>query len=81
ISIQAGKMIPIYFNEILDPKTGRPKIRPVDINTESYEVAKKYMIKLTKEDLENPEKVNRLSNITKMKPSEFVDYFSKAVRR
>jgi 6-phosphofructokinase 1 len=81
ISIQAGKMIPIYFNEILDPKTGRTKIRPVDINTESYEVAKKYMIKLTKEDLENPEKVNRLSNITKMKPSEFVDYFSKAVRR
>ncbi len=80
ISIQAGKMVPIYFNEILDPKTGRTKIRPVDINTESYEVAEKYMIKITKEDLENREQIRKLSHITNMKPSEFVDYFSKAVR-
>ncbi|MCI0455127.1 MAG: 6-phosphofructokinase [Candidatus Dadabacteria bacterium] len=80
VSIQAGKMVPIYFDEILDPKTGRTKIRPVDINTESYEVAEKYMIKITKEDIEDPEKVNKLSTIANMKPSEFVDYFSKAVR-
>ncbi|MGH7800281.1 MAG: diphosphate--fructose-6-phosphate 1-phosphotransferase [Thermodesulfobacteriota bacterium] len=80
ISIQAGKMVPIYFDEIVDPKTGRTKIRPVDINTESYEVAEKYMIKLTKEDFQNQEQIRRLSHITNMKPSEFVDYFSKAVR-
>ncbi len=81
VSIQAGKMVPIYFNEILDSKTKRTKIRPVDINTESYEVAEKYMIKITKEDLKDPEKVNKLSSISKMKSSEFIDYFSKAVRR
>jgi 6-phosphofructokinase 1 len=81
ISIQAGKMVPIYFEEIIDPRTGRTRIRPVDINTESYEVAEKYMIKLTREDLQNPEHLNRLSRTANMTPEEFVSHFSKAVRR
>lgn len=81
ISIQTGKMVPIFFSEILHPKTGTTRIRYVDINTEAYEVAEKYMIKLTKEDLENPEQIRKLSRIANMKPEEFVGYFSKAVRK
>ena len=80
ISIQTGKMVPIFFSEILHPKTGTTRIRYVNINTEAYEVAEKYMIKLTKADLENPEQIKKLSHIANMKPAEFVDYFSKAVR-
>ncbi len=80
ISIQAGKMTPIYFNEILDPKTGKTRIRPVDIHTESYEVAEEYMIKLKKEDLENPDHLERLAHTANMTPEEFINYFSKAVR-
>ena len=80
ISIQTGKMVPIFFSEILHPKTGTTRIRYVNINTEAYEVAEKYMIKLTKEDFENPEQIRKLSHIANMKPAEFVDYFSKAVR-
>ncbi len=81
ISIQAGKMVPINFKEISDPKTGRIRIRPVDIDTESYEVAEKYMIKLTKEDFEDQDQLEILARTANMTPEEFVDYFSKAVRR
>ncbi len=81
ISIQAGKMVPIHFNEILDPKTGRTRIRLVDIDTESYEVAEEYMIKLKKSDFEDPEQLEKLARTAHMTPEEFVDYFSKAVRR
>jgi ATP-dependent phosphofructokinase / diphosphate-dependent phosphofructokinase len=81
ISIQAGKTVPIDFREILDPRTGRTKVRPVDIDTESYEVAEKYMIKLTKEDFEDPEQLKKLSKTANMTPEEFVGYFSNAVRR
>ncbi len=81
ISIQAGKMVPIYFSEILDPRTGKTKLRRVDINTESYEVAEKYMIKLTKEDFETPGQVKKLARTANMTPKEFVSYFSRVVRR
>ena len=80
ITIQTGKMVPLNFKELLDPETGRTKIRYVDINTESYEVAEKYMIKLTPEDLQNRAKLTSLSRTAHMKPEEFVKYFSKALR-
>jgi 6-phosphofructokinase 1 len=80
ITIQTGKMVPLNFKELLDPDTGRTKIRCVDINTESYEVAEKYMIKLTPEDLRDRTKLTGLSRTAHMKPEEFVKYFSKALR-
>ncbi|MGE5445458.1 MAG: 6-phosphofructokinase, partial [Ignavibacteriales bacterium] len=73
--------VPIHFNEILDPKTGRTRIRLVDIDTESYEVAEEYMIKLKKSDFEDPEQLEKLARAAHMMPEEFVSYFSKAVRR
>jgi 6-phosphofructokinase 1 len=73
-------MAPIHFNEILDPKTGRTRIRLVDIDTESYEVAEEYMIKLKKRDFEDPEQLEKLARTAHMTPEEFVAYFSKAVR-
>lgn len=79
ITIQTGKMVPLRFKELLDPETGRTKIRYVDINTESYEVAEKYMIKLTPEDFHNRVKLTGLSQTAHMKPEEFVKYFSKAL--
>ncbi len=79
ISIQVGKKVPIYFNEVIDPATNKTRIRYVDINTESYEVAEKYMIKLVKEDLENAGKLKKLAKTANMKPGDFKSYFSDAV--
>jgi len=76
ISIQRGKKIPIPFDKVIDPKTDSTKVRIVDINTESYEVAQKYMIKLTKEDLANQQELKKLAKLTNMKPNEFKAYFS-----
>lgn len=45
-SIQDGRFVPIPFKNVIDPKTGRTKIRMVNINTQSYEVALEYMIRL-----------------------------------
>jgi 6-phosphofructokinase 1 len=80
ISIQTGKMVPIFFSELLHPETGAMRIRYVDINTEAYEVPDKYMIKLKREDFEDPKQLRKLSHTANMKPQEFVEYFSKAVR-
>lgn len=80
ITIQTGRMVPLNFKKLLDPATGRTKIRYVDIHTESYEVAEKYMIKLTPEDFQNRVKLSGLSRTAHMNAKEFVKYFSKALR-
>jgi len=81
ISIQTGKMVPIFFSEILHPETGATRIRYVDINTEAYEVAEKYMIKLKREDFEDHKQLRKLARTANMKTKEFLEYFSKALRK
>jgi len=76
ITIQRGKKVPIPFDKVIDSKTQKTEVRFVDINTESYEVAQKYMIKLSKEDLANREELTKLAKLTNMKPNEFKAYFS-----
>lgn len=51
IVFDEGKLRPISFVEMLDPATGKTRIRYVDITSETYEVGRKYMIRIEKEDL------------------------------
>ena len=76
ITIQKGKMVPIEFNKLIDTRTNRTKIRYVDINTESYEVARKYMIRLEIEDLENDKKLRKINKVTNISAKEFREYFA-----
>jgi 6-phosphofructokinase 1 len=56
---------------MLDPKTGKTRVRYVDINTESYAVALEYMIRLRRVDLEDPEQLRMLSKTAQMTPEAF----------
>ena len=50
IVFDEGKLRPVSFVELSDPLTGKIRNKLVDINSENYEVGKKYMIRLEKED-------------------------------
>ncbi len=63
------------FAEMIDPATQRTRIRRVDIHSESYRVARKYMIRLEKADLANQEMKLRLAAAAKMEPDEFERQF------
>ncbi|MBI5198765.1 MAG: 6-phosphofructokinase [Nitrospirae bacterium] len=70
IAFNEGNLTPIPFKEMLDPVTGRTKVRLVDIKSESYKVGRNYMIRLEKEDFsDNAVKV--LAHAGKLKPEEF----------
>jgi 6-phosphofructokinase 1 len=71
ISLQAGKIIPIYFEDLIDPSTGKTRVRLVDIHTEAYAVSREYMIRLEKEDFMNPEKTAKLAAASHMTPARF----------
>ncbi|MCL6500006.1 MAG: 6-phosphofructokinase [Firmicutes bacterium] len=61
----------VDFRELLDPETGRPRTRLVDIHSTSYRVARKYMIRLEPQDFEDPEQLRRLAEAAKTTPEEF----------
>lgn len=54
ISIQEGRFVPMYFDEIIDPATKKTRVRMVDIGSEYYQIARRYMLRLTKEDFDDP---------------------------
>ncbi len=78
IMLKDGKSLPIKFADLLDPKTGKTRIRTVDINSDDYLMARRYMIRLEKADLEG-EALEMLAATVKMKPDEFRKKFAIAV--
>lgn len=70
-----GNLRPVPFVEMIDYTTGRVKIRSVNIASQTYEVARKYMIRIEKEDFEGA-RLERLAKTAKMSPDDFKARFS-----
>ena len=56
-----GKLDYLDFKSLQDPKSGKTRVRAVDISTPSYKVAREYMIRLEKEDFADDEKLRQLA--------------------
>ncbi len=54
VSIQNGHFVPLYFRDILDPVTNKTKVRMVDPASESFYIARRYMLRLNEADFEDP---------------------------
>ena len=52
VCIEDGQLRYLSFDQLLDPQTGRTKIRLVDVTKPSYRIAREYMIRLEREDFE-----------------------------
>jgi 6-phosphofructokinase len=74
IVVYEGHIIPVPFVEMVDSQ-GTIKIRKVDIDSEIYEVARKYMIRLEKEDFEG-ERLKHLAKVAKLEPKAFKARFA-----
>jgi len=71
VSMQGGQFVPIPFEQLLDPKTGRAKIRLVDIHSARYAIARRYMIRLRRDDFENLDELARFAKTAGMSIDEF----------
>ena len=61
VSMQGGRFVPLPFKEILDPATGRAQVRTVDVTGESYHIARSYMLRLSREDFEDPHELAKFA--------------------
>ena len=61
VTIQAGRLVPIPFGLMIDQKTGKIRVRFVDIESEMYQTLAAYMIRLKPDDLDDPQHVAKLA--------------------
>lgn len=71
MSLQGGHFEAVPFSEMLDPDTGRTRVRLVDVSSTRYAIARSYMIRLRKEDLDDPEEMAKFCAHTGLSPEEF----------
>lgn len=76
ISIQREQFVPLTFDELQDPATGKTRVREVDTNSLSFQIAREYMIRLEKSDFENPDRLKRLADIVSLSPEQFKAEFA-----
>ena len=75
ISIQGGNFIPLYFKDILDPKTNKTKVRMVDPSSESFYIARRYMLRLNRADFDDPHELAKLAATAGLSINEFEKRF------
>jgi 6-phosphofructokinase 1 len=75
VSIQSGRFVPIPFKEMLDPKSGRAKTRLVDVNSTRYHIARRYMVRLRKEDVQDPYELAKLAATVGLSLDDFKKEF------
>src|SRR5213083_2551213 len=81
VTIQAGRLVPIPFGLLLDPKTGKIRVRYVEVDSEMYQTLYAYMIRLKPEDFDDPASVAALAKAGNLSESEFVKRFDPVVGR
>ena len=80
ISMQGGQFVPIPFSRMLDPETGRTRVRFVDIHTARYAIARRYMIRLRRDDFEDPHELARFAATAHLSLEKFREQFEYLVQ-
>ena len=79
-TIQGGRFVPLPFAEMIDPGTGRIRVRHVDMTSEAYQTLHAYMIRLKAEDFERPEQIRALAAAGRLDEEAFVGRFADLVK-
>lgn len=75
VSIQEGMFVPLYFEEILDPDTKRAKVRMVNVGSEYYYIARRYMLRLNRADFDDPHELAKYAATCGISLEEFKKQF------
>jgi 6-phosphofructokinase 1 len=71
ISMQGGHFVPVPFDTIVDPESGRMRVRLVDVSSTRYAIARRYMIRLRRDDFTDPHSLAKLSAAAGLSDSAF----------
>jgi 6-phosphofructokinase 1 len=80
VTIQGGRLVTVPFDEMLDDRTGKVRVRYVNIHSEMYRTHLAYMIRLKPEDLE-PDRIALLAKAGHLDEAEFRKRFGPLLER
>ena len=72
ITLQDNQAKPLFFDEIKDPETGKTRVRKVNIESVHYKIARGFMMRMEKADLDDP----GLANAYHMEKDEFKERYA-----
>jgi 6-phosphofructokinase 1 len=75
ITVQNGQVVPVPFDDYVDPATGRTRVRMVNVDSSIYHSAHRFMIRLKPEHARDEAFLARMAAQTKLSPSEFITRF------
>jgi len=75
ISMQSGNLVPIPFERLVDPDTGRTRVRMVDTRSTRYAIARRYMIRLRRDDFDDPHELAKFAATAGQSLDEFTREF------
>jgi 6-phosphofructokinase 1 len=75
VSIQNGYFVPLYFKDIIDPATGRTRVRMVDPGSETFYIARRYMLRLNQADFDDPHELAKYAATCGISLDEFKKQF------
>jgi len=75
ITIQHGKVVPIPFEEMMDPETGRTEVRMVDVDSAQYHAAYKLMVRLKPENADDDILISRMAAQTNLSPDALMQRY------
>jgi ATP-dependent phosphofructokinase / diphosphate-dependent phosphofructokinase len=79
VSMQGGQFVPIPFAALVDPATGRARVRLVDIRSTRYAIARRYMIRLRRDDFDDPHELAKFAATCGLTLQEFRRQFEDLV--
>lgn len=78
ICVEGEHLNVIPFDDLRDPETGRVRVRLIDVHSEHYHVARKYMLRLEPRDLTDPDMLKKLATAAHLEPETFAADFAPA---
>jgi 6-phosphofructokinase 1 len=76
VSLQGGAFVPIPFSLMLDTSSGRARLRTVDVRSARYAIARRYMIRLRRDDFEDPHELAKFAATAGLSLQEFRQEFA-----
>jgi 6-phosphofructokinase 1 len=76
VTMHDDTFVPMPFRDLVDPRTGRFRVRYVDTTADAYRMLSSYMIKLTRAELEDPSQVRALAQAGGLDEAAFLERFA-----
>lgn len=76
VSLQGGHFKPIPFTQLINAQDNCTQVRYVDLHSNRYRVAKRYMTRLRKDEVEDPQKMEEYGALVGLSGEEFKARFA-----